>query len=119
MYFLWEIILNVLEKAETPGSAICAERVTDTVKQTGSRRLQPASRNLKIAATESDPKGSHYIKKTIERSNLWLAQTPQVFRRNIIEEAFKRAGVEGWSATDSAELVERAGFEVAVAEGAT
>ncbi|MFW6150859.1 MAG: 2-C-methyl-D-erythritol 4-phosphate cytidylyltransferase, partial [Chloroflexota bacterium] len=49
-----------------------------------------------------------------DRSRLWLIQTPQVFRREILKEAYE-AGQE--SATDDASLVERAGYRVRVYEG--
>lgn len=52
---------------------------------------------------------------TISREKLWRAQTPQGFRRMLLAEALKEAGVESM-ATDDVELVERLGKQVAVVE---
>ena len=55
------------------------------------------------------------IKETIPRANLWEAQTPQVFRRQLLIDAYAQRGDQ--SATDDAELVERLGKPVAIVEG--
>ncbi len=58
-----------------------------------------------------------YVVKTIDRSNLWLSQTPQAFRRRTLLEAHFRARNEGFLATDDAMLLERYGYKVGVVEG--
>lgn len=59
---------------------------------------------------------SGFVDATIPREGLWEAQTPQVFRRAVIIDAYgKRAGVEG-PITDDAQLVEAAGHPVALVE---
>ncbi|SHK22988.1 2-C-methyl-D-erythritol 4-phosphate cytidylyltransferase [Thermocrinis minervae] len=55
--------------------------------------------------------------KTVDRSNLWLSQTPQGFRRDILLECHLRARKEGYYATDDAALLERYGYRVGVVEG--
>ena len=57
------------------------------------------------------------VKETPPRDSLWEIQTPQVFRTEIIREAFRRAAGDGAEATDDAMLVERLGKRVAVLEG--
>jgi 2-C-methyl-D-erythritol 4-phosphate cytidylyltransferase len=57
------------------------------------------------------------IERTVDRSPLWLAQTPQAFRRDWIETAHRKAHAEGVRATDDAFLVEWLGYSVAVVEG--
>lgn len=57
------------------------------------------------------------IERTVDRSSLWLAQTPQAFRRDWIETAHRNAHAEGVRATDDAFLVEWLGHSVAVVEG--
>lgn len=57
------------------------------------------------------------ITATIARAGLWLAQTPQAFRRKMLVEAHDRAMRERWAATDDAELLERYGGRVEVVEG--
>ena len=58
-----------------------------------------------------------YVVKTIDRSNLWQAQTPQGFKRKVLLEAHFRARNEGFFATDDAMLLEHYGYKVGVAEG--
>ncbi len=58
-----------------------------------------------------------YVVKTIDRSNLWLSQTPQAFRRRMLLEVHFRARNEGFVATDDAMLLERYGYKVGVVEG--
>lgn len=48
----------------------------------------------------------NYVLNTIDRSNIWKAQTPQTFRFDILEKAFKKAEDQGLEATDEAGLVE-------------
>ncbi len=57
------------------------------------------------------------IAETPERSRFWLAQTPQVFRRSILESSYEEATAEGFLGTDDSSLVERAGGRVLVVEG--
>ena len=49
------------------------------------------------------------------RENLWEAQTPQVFRRDWLLEAYAQRG--DFRATDDAQLVERLGKPVALVRG--
>lgn len=72
------------------GAAILAEPVSDTVK------------------IEGDPLR---IAETFPRHGLWLAQTPQVFRRELLEEAHRRLDRP---VTDDAEAVERLGEPVVI-----
>ena len=46
-----------------------------------------------------------------------LAQTPQVFRYDLLRRAFERATAEGFQGTDEASLVEHLGVEVSVVMG--
>lgn len=90
------MIDEVVAAARTHGAAIVALPMRDTVKQVR-------------------PDG--VIERTVDRSPLWLAQTPQAFRRDWIETAHRKAHVEGVRATDDAFLVEWLGHPVAVVEG--
>jgi 2-C-methyl-D-erythritol 4-phosphate cytidylyltransferase len=58
------------------------------------------------------------IKKTLPRDSLWLAQTPQVFRADIIKKAYEKAYDENYYGTDDAEVVERMGITVEMMQGA-
>jgi 2-C-methyl-D-erythritol 4-phosphate cytidylyltransferase len=55
--------------------------------------------------------------ETVDRSDLWAAQTPQVFRSSVIHQAFQLAGSKVGQFTDDASLVEAMGWPVAVFEG--
>lgn len=57
------------------------------------------------------------VTSTLERSSLWVAQTPQVFRMSTIVDAYVRAASDGFEGTDDASLVEHAGGKVLMLEG--
>lgn len=95
--FLTErMVREVIEQAAKHGAAIVAIPMRDTVKQVGADGA---------------------IERTVDRRHLWLAQTPQAFRRDWLEEAHRKAQLEGVRATDDAHLVELLGRRVAVVEG--
>jgi 2-C-methyl-D-erythritol 4-phosphate cytidylyltransferase len=91
-----QMVEDVIAAAEKQGAAIIALPMRDTVKQVGS---------------------DHVIQRTVDRRSLWLAQTPQAFRRPWLQEAHRKAHAEGIHATDDAFLVEWLGHPVAVVEG--
>lgn len=90
-----EVIDRTVDGAKSHGAAIAAVGVRDTVKQTGS--------------------GTHIIRSTIPRDAVFLAQTPQAFRRDILARALEEG--QTVDATDEAMLVERLGVPVHVVEG--
>ena len=90
------MVRQVVEAAAADGAAIIALPMRDTVKQVG---------------------GDRVIERTIDRNPLWLAQTPQAFRRDWLEEAHRKAQAEGLAATDDAFLMEWMGYPVRVVEG--
>ena len=53
--------------------------------------------------------GDARIVDTVDRSDLWLAQTPQVFQRALLLDAFDRAQAEGRNITDDASALEAIG----------
>ncbi len=71
----------------------------------------PAYETLK----QVDP--SDHIIRTLERDDIWLAQTPQAFRYDLIRKAHDRACKEKFSATDDASLVEKLGGTVQIITG--
>ncbi|HEX6981392.1 MAG TPA: 2-C-methyl-D-erythritol 4-phosphate cytidylyltransferase [Balneolaceae bacterium] len=58
-----------------------------------------------------------FIRQTPNRKCLWQAQTPQVFKKQLIAEAYGKAVKENYVGTDDASLVERLGRKVKVVEG--
>jgi 2-C-methyl-D-erythritol 4-phosphate cytidylyltransferase len=91
-----EVIQAAVRIAAEHGAAIVATPATDSLKQV-------------------DPDGS--IVTTIPRQDVWLAQTPQVFRTEILRDAHAAAAKVNLSATDDSALVERLGFRVRVVRG--
>ena len=55
------------------------------------------------------------IEETVPRKNLWEAQTPQVFRRQLLLDAYARR--DSYQPTDEAELVERIGAKIKIVTG--
>lgn len=55
-----------------------------------------------------------FVRETPGRDRLWIAQTPQAFQEDLIQEAYRRAAVDEFRATDDAMLVERLGVQVKV-----
>jgi 2-C-methyl-D-erythritol 4-phosphate cytidylyltransferase len=60
---------------------------------------------------------STIVNTTLDRSNLWAAQTPQAFRAEVYRRAHAAAKRDGVLATDDAALVERLGVRVRVIPG--
>ncbi len=82
-----------------------------TAKRTGAAILAtPCHSTLKRV------NGDGVIVETIPRQSLWLAQTPQVFRTQLLRDAYK-AHPNASSATDEASIVEAFGHPVSVVEG--
>lgn len=54
---------------------------------------------------------------TPDRASLWVAQTPQVFLARVLRRAHEAAAASGFTGTDDASLVERAGGVVRMVEG--
>ena len=90
---------RVARAAARDGAALAALPATDTVKR------------------QSDGPGVPRVSATLDRSTLWLAQTPQGFRRELLLKAFERAGGEAGEATDECLLVERLGEKVTLVPG--
>src|SRR5688572_11151295 len=93
-----ELISRTIAAAASAGAAIAAVPVHDTVKQ---------------VTMEG---GVGFIEKTLPRETLFLAQTPQGFRRDVLD-AVVALGREASDATDEASLAERAGYRVQVVPG--
>jgi 2-C-methyl-D-erythritol 4-phosphate cytidylyltransferase len=88
-------IENVVRQAERTGGAILGVPIVETVKQVE----------------------KELVESTLTREHLVLAQTPQVFRTEILKEAFERARRDEYYGTDESSLVERLGHPVAIVRG--
>ncbi|MCA8989436.1 MAG: 2-C-methyl-D-erythritol 4-phosphate cytidylyltransferase, partial [Planctomycetaceae bacterium] len=83
-----EWINRVFNAAVQHGAAILGIPVTSTMKEVSSGE----------------------IRKTVPRDNMWLAQTPQVFRVDLLREAYEKRG--DLQPTDEAQLIEHTGGKV-------
>ena len=91
-----KMILDSIEKAKAYSAAVVAVRVKDTVK---------------VGNVDGR------FERTLDRSALWLAQTPQTFARQVLLDAYEKAGRENTEATDDASLVEALNIFPAIVEG--
>jgi 2-C-methyl-D-erythritol 4-phosphate cytidylyltransferase len=94
-----ETIMKALNEAAATGAAIVGVVPVDTVKQVGKGT------------------GLAHIRGTLQREKLVLAQTPQVFRYDLLKRAFEAARRDGFIGTDESSLVERLDVEVSVVLG--
>jgi 2-C-methyl-D-erythritol 4-phosphate cytidylyltransferase len=88
-------VSRVVAAARRHGAALLALPVRDTIKRVR----------------------AGLVVETPPRAECWAAQTPQVFRLELLREALAKADADGFLATDDAQLVERLGVPVAVVEG--
>ena len=81
------LFINLLKKHNESGAAIAGVRAKDTMKYVD----------------------NGIIEETVDRESLWIIQTPQAFRYDVLEEAERLADEEGFLGTDESMLVERLG----------
>ena len=91
-----ETIFACLTAADKCGAAVSAVPVKDTIKV--------ADENC-------------FINDTPDRERLWAVQTPQIFRKSLLEAAHQTAQERQFTATDDAALVEQLGFPVKLVKG--
>jgi len=84
-------VIDALGQRADADAAIAAAPVTDTIKRSGADRI---------------------VSATLDRSELWSIQTPQVFRRAALERALNVPASSLASATDDAWLLELQGGRV-------
>jgi len=90
------MVTAVFSAAREHGAALLATPVTDTIKRA---------------------EGARFTLETVPRNDLSLAQTPQVFRRDWLEQAYARRGELSAGATDDTQLVEALGHRCAIVAG--
>ena len=93
---LKKLIRQVIAAAKITGAASAGVKAKDTIKET---------------------KKDNIVAATIPRQNLWLTQTPQAFKFELLKEAYKSAYDEKFYGTDDASLVERIGKKVKMIDG--
>lgn len=96
------LISRTIAAAVESGAALAAVRCSDTVKR-GDALVPDDDRPL-------------FVAETLRRDEIYLAQTPQAFRRHVLRDALA-LGEAGTDATDEASLAERAGHPVRLVAG--
>jgi 2-C-methyl-D-erythritol 4-phosphate cytidylyltransferase len=90
------LIQAAIDAASAGGSAVAAVPVSDTLKR--------------VSAVGT-------IIETVDRRNLWRAQTPQAFRRGILQQALAYAVEHHFDMTDEAALIEGLAWPVRIVPG--
>ena len=91
-----ELISRCIDNAKISGACILGVPLQDTLKMVDKDSL---------------------IQATIDRENLWAAQTPQAFHYQLIRDAHETAAKAGVETTDDAALLERMGLRVHILRG--
>jgi 2-C-methyl-D-erythritol 4-phosphate cytidylyltransferase len=91
-----ELVDAVFGAARAHGAALLAIPIADTIKRVGADRL---------------------TSETLARDGLYLAQTPQVFRKNLLIRAYAERFRQGTQTTDDCQLVEATGHSCVVVDG--
>ena len=106
-----DLIGRTIAAAVETGAALAALPARDTVKRA---RLHHAADGAPGGAGRDDR--AYVVAETLPRDTIFLAQTPQAFRRDVLRAALA-LGEQGADATDEAALAERAGHTVRLVEG--
>ena len=89
------MIERCLETASNTGAAACARRVNDTLKRINDEG---------------------FIIESVDRSNLWAVETPQIFRAELLRHAYAEVIATGGYVSDETSAVQAAGAPVALVE---
>ncbi len=92
------VVERSIESALDLGASLVAIPMKDTVKQVSDKG---------------------FVLRTLNRDELWLAQTPQVFRYSWLMDAHQMAQEKDLDVTDDAGLIEQLGYPVSIVEGSS
>lgn len=90
-----EAIERCLDTARNTGAAACARPVTDTLKRINDEG---------------------FVIESVDRSELWAVETPQIFRADLLRHAYEETLSAGGNVTDETSAVQAAGAPVALVE---
>jgi 2-C-methyl-D-erythritol 4-phosphate cytidylyltransferase/2-C-methyl-D-erythritol 2,4-cyclodiphosphate synthase len=111
-------VVLIHDAARPFASAALVSRTIEAAFQTGAALAAlPARDTVKRAGGGSADAAGPYVSETLPRETIHLAQTPQAFRRDVLEAALAYGARGGVEATDEATLAERAGYVVALVPG--
>jgi len=110
-------IVVIHDAARPFASADLVSRTIDAAAESGAALAAlPASDTVKLTSAGSG--GTIVVERTVPRERVFLAQTPQAFRADVLAAAIE-AGRGAAEATDEAALAEAAGFPVRIVAGET
>lgn len=89
------LLRKVIKKGTETGAAILAVPAHDSIKKVSGKQIE----------------------YSLKRDSIWLVQTPQVFKKELILNAYQQAFFNCRTASDDSELVEYLGYPIAVVEG--
>ncbi len=120
-----EWIQKVFRCAIQTGAAILASPLTDSIKKVQPSQNNASTKNknafsLDNLIPDTEPKldSDGIVIRSVERENIWRAQTPQAFRRDWFEEAYARRSHDlSAKTTDDSMLIEQLGHSVYIVEG--
>ncbi len=92
-----ELIASVFAAAREHGAAVCGHPSIDTLKE--------------VSEEGGDVRA---VARTLDRSRIWAVQTPQIFRRSLLVEAYAHVAATGGSVTDDTAAVEALGKPVVI-----
>jgi 2-C-methyl-D-erythritol 4-phosphate cytidylyltransferase len=89
------LLNKVILKGKETGAAVLAVPIHESIKKVSDNQIE----------------------QSLERDSIWLVQTPQVFKKDLIFHAYQQAFFNSITATDDSELVEFLGYPIHVVEG--
>jgi 2-C-methyl-D-erythritol 4-phosphate cytidylyltransferase len=101
-----EQIERVFQQCTKHGAAALAEPINDTLKRAHAGPLESGANHGGEGAEVL------VVSDSVDRHQLYAMQTPQIFKRQLIEEAYRAVYSENISVTDEVSAVERLGHEV-------
>ncbi len=88
-----ELVESVLAAAKLSDAAVCGAPCSDSIKEVAEDGL---------------------VVRSVDRSNLWSVQTPQIFRTKLLRDAYQAALKTGLIFTDDTAVVEKMGHPVRI-----
>jgi 2-C-methyl-D-erythritol 4-phosphate cytidylyltransferase len=74
---------------------------------------------INVSETIKEISTTDFIKKSLDRKNIRIIQTPQIFRYDILKKSFEKARKEKFIGTDESTVVQNAGYKIKVINGET
>lgn len=118
-------IANALEKVDASSDLVllhdaarpCIDNEMVDAVVAAAMKTGAAIPAIPVSSTLKKSSDGKTVDMTVDRSHLYQAQTPQIFRRELIQNAFANRADEGNPPTDEAQLLEQQGTPVSIVPG--